>query len=66
MTMARNWKKGVWKRRSNILYRLRKKGVRVNTKERTIFIPYGEDPNKEVQVGRLRKEYHFNVQFKII
>ena len=54
MTMARNWKKGVWKRRSNILYRLRKKGVRVNTKERTIFIPYVEDPNKEVQVGRLR------------
>lgn len=54
------------KRRSNILYKLRKKGVRVNTKERTIFIPYGEDPNREVQVGRLCKEYHFNVQFEII
>ena len=66
MSMAKNWKKGAWKRRSNILYRLRKKGVRVNTKERTIFIPYGEDPNREVQVGRLRKEYHFNVQFEII
>lgn len=66
MTMARDWKKGVWKRRSNMLYKLRKKGVKVNTKERTIFIPYGEDPNKEVQVGRLWKEYHFNVQFEII
>lgn len=32
MTMTRNWKKGVWKRRSNILYKLRKKGVRVNTR----------------------------------
>lgn len=64
--MARDWKKGVWKRRSNMLYKLRKKGVKVNTKERTIFIPYGEDPNKEVQVGRLWKEYHFNVQFEII
>ena len=66
MTMARNWKKGVWKRRSNILYKLRKKGVRVNTKEHTIFIPYGEDPEQTVQVDRLRKEYHFTVQFEII
>lgn len=64
--MDRDWKKGVWKRRSNMLYKLRKKGVKVNTKERTIFIPYGEDPNKEVQVVRLWKEYHFNVQFEII
>lgn len=63
---ARNWKKGVWKRRSNILYKLRKEGVRVDTKSRTIFIPYGENPNKAVQVSRLRKEYHFNVQFEII
>lgn len=63
---ARNWKNGVWKRRSNILYKLRKKGVRVDTKSRTIFIPYGENHNKAVQVSRLRKEYHFNVQFEII
>ena len=58
--------KGVLKRRSNILYKLRKKGVRVCTKTRTIFIAYGEYPNKAVQVGRLRTEYGFNVQFEIV
>lgn len=63
---ARNWKNGVWKRRSNILYKLRKKGVRVDTKQRTIFFPYGEDPSQMIQIGRLRREYHFNVQFEII
>lgn len=64
--MARNWKKGVWKRGSNILYKLRKKGVRVDTKSRTIFFPYGEDPSQMIQISRLRREYHFNVQFEII
>ena len=33
-----------YKRRNNILYRLRKKGIRCVTKERTIFIPYGKNP----------------------
>ena len=64
--MAKNWKTGLWKRRSNLLYRLRKKGVQVNTKERTIFIPNGEDPSLVVQVRSLIKEYHFIVQFVII
>lgn len=63
---AKNWKNGVWKRRSNILYKLRKKGVRVDTKSRTIFFPYGEDPSQMIQISRLRREFHFNVQFEII
>uniref|UniRef100_A0AB33JAU6 Uncharacterized protein n=1 Tax=Prevotella sp. GTC17260 TaxID=3236796 RepID=A0AB33JAU6_9BACT len=52
--------------KDNLLYRLRRKGVRVNTKERTFFISYGEDFNTIVQISRLRYEYHFNVQFEII
>ncbi len=53
------------KRRDNILYKLRKKGVEVDVKQRTIFIPCGENPSKVVQVGRLRKEFYFEVPFII-
>ena len=53
------------KRRSNILYKLRKKGVVVDTKARTIELPYGSDPDAIIQVKRLRREYRFNVQFYI-
>lgn len=63
---AKNWKTGIWKRRSNILYKLRKKGVEVDTRTRTIFIPYGDDPYKAVQVRRLRKEYYFEIQYVLI
>lgn len=52
-------------RRKNILYKLRKKGVMVDTKSRTIELPYGSDPNAIVQVVRLRREYRFNVQYYI-
>lgn len=62
---SRNWKTGVLKRRSNLLYRLRKKGVRVDTKFREIYIPYGEDPFPFTEVCRLREEYHFNIQYVI-
>lgn len=53
------------KRRSNILYKLRKKGVVANTKARTIELPYGSDPDAIIQIKRLRREYRFNVQFYI-
>lgn len=53
------------KRRSNILYKLRKKGVVADTKARTIELPYGSDPDAIIQVRRLRREYRFNVQFYI-
>lgn len=54
------------KRRANLLYRLRKKGVRCNTKAREISFPYGEDPDRVVQIRRLREEYKFSVQFEIV
>lgn len=53
------------KRRSNILYKLRKKGVVADTKARTIELPYGSDPDAIIQIKRLRREYRFNVQFYI-
>ena len=53
------------KRRSNILYKLRKKGVVADTKARIIELPNGTDPDAIIQVARLRREYRFNVQFYI-
>lgn len=54
------------KRRANLLYRLRKKGVRCNTRGREISFPYGENPDNVVQIRRLREEYNFSVQFEIV
>lgn len=55
-----------YKRMSNILYRLRKKGIRCVTRERVIFFPYGQEPMAVVQIHRLCKEFNFNVQFEIV
>jgi hypothetical protein len=56
----------ILKRRANILYRLRRKGVRCDTKNRTIFYPYGQRPDDVIQIERLRAEYNFVVQFEIV
>lgn len=53
------------KRRANLLYRLRKKGIRCNTKAREIYIAYNKDPMKVIQIRRLCKEFSFNVQLTI-
>lgn len=39
-------------RRKNLLYRLRKKGVKVNTRERCVYLPYGSEPDNIAQVRR--------------
>jgi hypothetical protein len=49
----------------DIIYRLRKKDVRVETKVRIIYFPYGQNPDDVVQVRRLRSEFNFTVQFEI-
>ena len=54
------------KRRANILYRLRKKGIRCSTREREIYFPYGKEPMKVVQIRRLCDEFNFKVQFEIV
>lgn len=53
------------KRRANILYRLRKKGIRCNTDQRTIFYPYGKNPNEVLEIKQLREEFYFTVQFQL-
>lgn len=53
-------------RRKNLLYKLRRKGVRCSTKERTIFYPYGGVPLSVAQIRRLCNEFDFKVQFEIV
>lgn len=54
------------KRRANLLYRLRKKGVRCDTRAREIYIAYNKDPMKVIQIRRLCGEFNFKVQFEIV
>ena len=49
-------------KRDNLLYRLRKKGVRANTREHTIFFGMSGEPFEIRQIRRLCSEFHFNVQ----
>ena len=49
-----------------LIYRLRKKGIQVDTKARTIYIPYYENVNDYVQAVRLSREFHLNVQYIIV
>ena len=49
-------------KRDNLLYRLRKKGVQANTRERVIFFGMGGEP---FEIRRLCSEFHFNVQLVI-
>ena len=53
------------KRRANILYRLRKKGIRADTKQRIVFCAAGKDITNIVQVKRLKQEFYFNIQIVI-
>nr|DAL82959.1 MAG TPA: hypothetical protein [Caudoviricetes sp.] len=52
-------------KRDNLIYRLRKKGVRVRTRERTIFFAYDGKPFEIRQVARLCKEFHFVMQSEL-
>lgn len=52
-------------KRDNLLYRLRKKGVRVQTRERTIYFAHDGAPFTIIQIRRLYREFHFSVQLKI-
>ena len=54
------------KRRANLLYKLRRKGIEADTRRRLIFIPYGHLPQQFIQALRLCREFHFNIQYIII
>ena len=52
------------KRRYNITYKLRRKGYKVNTKEKTIYYPLNEgNPLKTIQIKHLVNEFRYNVQY---
>ena len=53
------------KRRANLLYKLRRKGIEADTKQRVIFIPYGEEPQRYIQAVRLCREFNFCIQLII-
>ena len=55
------------RRLRNILYKLRKKGIRADRHIKTIFVPV---KNRELiktikQIKHLRDEFHYDVQFII-
>lgn len=59
------------KRRSNLLYRLRRKGYRCDTRGRVIYFPAddaggGVNPMKIIQIARLKREFGFGVQYEIV
>jgi len=52
------------KRRYNITYKLRRKGYKVNIKEKVIYYPQEEgNPFKIVQIRHLVNEFRYNVQY---
>lgn len=53
------------KRRANMLYKLRRRGIQCDTKQRCIYLPYTESPASYPQIKRLCREFHFYVQFII-
>ncbi len=48
------------------MYRLRKKGILIDTKQRIIFLPYFEKIEDYPQILRLSREFYFNVQYIIV
>jgi hypothetical protein len=50
----------------NLMYRLRKKGIMIDTKQRVIFLPYFEKIEDYPQILRLSREFYFNVQYIIV
>ncbi|MDR0612382.1 MAG: hypothetical protein LBG45_02670 [Dysgonamonadaceae bacterium] len=49
----------------NLVYRLRKKGFSVVSRQRTVIVQYLSQPMEVRQIRLLVNEYNFHVQFKI-
>jgi predicted kinase len=49
----------------NLVYRLRKKGFKVISREHTIIAAYLSQPMEVRQIRRLVNEYNYTVQFEI-
>ena len=52
-------------RRRNLLYKLRRKGIRCDSRTHIIEYPYGEDPRQVPQIRSIIDEFNFNIQFII-
>lgn len=51
-------------RKSNIIYRLRQKGIAVNTQERTVYLPPCA-ARRPLGLRRLCAEFHFAIQLEM-
>jgi hypothetical protein len=51
--------------RYNLVYRLRKKGFKVVSRQHTIMAAYLSNPMEVRQIRRLVNEYKFNIQFEM-
>lgn len=58
-------KKQTKRRQYNLVYRIRKKGYKINTKERIIFYDGSFLSDKFYIVNKLRYEFNFILQLKI-
>ena len=54
------------KRRANLLYKLRNKGINCDTRKKTIFCDYDKDIREISQARKLIAEFHFVVQIQIV
>ena len=52
--------------RAYLLSKVREQGIHCKTHAKTIFCPYGEDPEKMPYVGSLISEFQFCVQFEMV
>lgn len=51
------------RRKYNAIYRLRKKGLKINTQQKTIFTNYMFEPTKTIKI--LTTEFHYVIQTEI-
>lgn len=51
------------RRQYDATYRLRKKGIKINTREKTIYTP---NPIRSKTVQLLQNDFHFAIQLTII
>ena len=49
----------------NLIYRLRRKGFRIITRQRLVFCKYQSTPYDTIQIKRLKREFNFMIQFEI-
>lgn len=54
------------KRRYNLVYRLRKRGIMCDSRKRTIYLVFGTDTAEDRLCRQLCSEFRFAIQFILI